>query len=51
MDANATLEPIIDAALISRGLGIPVTPWAIDDWPIDTLAAARALAKRWIKDK
>ena len=49
LEANAALQAVTDAALISRGLGISVTPWSLDAWPIDILAAARALARRWMK--
>lgn len=40
---------VSDAALISRGLGIPVRPWELDDWDLDSRLAALELARRWIK--
>ena len=49
LDAGAALGRVNDAALISRGLGIPVLPWELDDWPLDDRLAAKTLASRWIK--
>jgi hypothetical protein len=49
LEANAALVRVSDCALISRGLGISVTPWSLLDWPLDDLLAAKALAQRWIK--
>jgi hypothetical protein len=50
MEAQAALDRVGEAALISRGLGISVTPWALDDWPLDERLAARALARKWIRN-
>ncbi len=48
-DATIALDAVTEAAMIGRALGIAVTPWSLDDWPLDTRLAARALAARWMK--